>query len=133
MNNLVKNVFLVWIGVVVAMLLYMALFGTYDLDGNSIVGTKTGNITQTSEWKGALWYAAETIEHPISKYYFDYCYLPTLHETDYVDLALTSITDNTTDLSSDLFTVGNYQTTKADLSDNTDKCKLTTDYSTSWF
>lgn len=106
MTNLVKNAFLVIMGVTVAALLYFALFGTYDLNGNSLVGTKTGNITQTSEWKGALWFAAEAMENPISRYYYEYCYLPNLHKDDYVDEALggiktfTSIQKTKTDLSS---------------------------------
>lgn len=106
MTNLVKNAFLVIMGVTVAMLLYLALFGTYDLNGNSLVGTKTGTITQTTEWKGALWYAAEAMENPISRYYYEYCYLPNLHKNDYVDEALggsksfSSIQKTPTDLSS---------------------------------
>ena len=106
MTNLVKNAFLVIMGVTVAMLLYLALFGTYDLNGNSLVGTKTGTIAQTTEWKGALWYAAEAMENPISRYYYEYCYLPNLHKNDYVDEALggsksfSSIQKTPTDLSS---------------------------------
>lgn len=106
MNNLVKNAFLVIMGVTVAMLLYLVLFGTYDLNGNSLVGSTTGTITQTSEWKGALWYAAEAMENPISRYYYEYCYLPNLHKNDYVDEALggsksfSSLQKTATDLSS---------------------------------
>lgn len=106
MTNLVKNAFLVIMGVTVAMLLYLALFGTYDLNGNSLVGSTTGTITQTSEWKGALWYAAEAMENPISRYYYEYCYLPNLHKNDYVDEALggsksfSSLQKTATDLSS---------------------------------
>lgn len=106
MNNLVKNAFLVIMGVTVAMLLYLALFGTYDLNGNSLVGTTTGTITQTAEWKGALWYAAEAMENPISRYYYEYCYLPNLHKDDYVDEALggsksfSTLQKTATDLSS---------------------------------
>ncbi len=106
MNNLVKNAFLVIMGVTVAMLLYLALFGTYDLNGNSLVDTTTGTITQTTEWKGALWYAAEAMENPISRYYYEYCYLPNLHKNDYVDEALggsksfSSLQKTATDLSS---------------------------------
>lgn len=106
MTNLVKNAFLVIMGVTVAMLLYLALFGTYDLNGNSLVGTTTGTITQITEWKGALWYAAEAMENPISRYYYEYCYLPNLHKNDYVDEALggsksfSSLQKTATDLSS---------------------------------
>lgn len=106
MNGLVKNAFLVIMGVTVAMLLYFALFGTVDLDGNSLVGNKTGNIEQTSYWRGALWYAAEAMENPISRYYYEYCYLPSIHKDDYVDEALggsqtfSSIQKTATNLSS---------------------------------
>lgn len=88
MLDIVKNVFLVIMGVTVAMFLYLALFGTNDLNGNSLVGTKTGNVEQNTAWQGAIWYMARAIENPISRYYFQYCYLPNVHQNDYVDEAL---------------------------------------------
>lgn len=88
MTNLVKNVFLTIMGVTVAMILYLVFFGTTSLDGRSLVGTKTGNIEQRSEWQGVLWYMARVIETPISRYYYEYCYLPNIHQNDYVDEAL---------------------------------------------
>lgn len=49
--------------------LYMAFFG---------VGS----------WEGALFYASRQVEHPISKYYYTYCYLPNVHMEDGVDVSL---------------------------------------------
>lgn len=109
MINLVKNVFLTIMGVTVAMILYMVFFGTTSFDGTSLVGTKTGNITQTSSWQGVLWYAAESIETPISRYYYEYCYLPNIHQSDYVDEALGGIKNSA-------YYNGNIQQTRTDLS-----------------
>lgn len=111
MIRMVKDVFLVIIGVTVAMILYLVLFGTYDLDGNSLVGTKTGNIEQTKEWQGVIWYMARSIETPISRYYFEYCYIPSVHQNDYVDEVL----GGTKYVS---YYDGNLQHTKTDLSNN---------------
>lgn len=108
MNNLVKTVFLVIIAVTVAMILYMVFFGTVNFNGDSLVGTKTGNIEQTNEWQGVLWFMARAVETPISRYYFEYCYLPNIHQNDYVDEALGG-TVNTS------YYNGNIQTTKTDL------------------
>ena len=90
MNNLVKNAFLVLMGAVVAFILYILLFGTTDLNGNQMTEDKltiTG-VGQVSQFKGALWYAAEAMEEPIAKYYYSYCFLPAMHKDDYVDEAL---------------------------------------------
>lgn len=110
MIKMVKDVFLFIMGVTVAMFLYLALFGTYDLDGNSLVGTKTGNVTQAQEWKGAIWYMARSIESPISRYYYQYCYLPNVHQNDYVDEDLGGIATS-------MFS-GDIQKTTSDLSSN---------------
>ena len=85
---MVKNVFLVIMGVTVAVILYLVLFGTTSLRGESLVGKKVGNIDSVTEWQGALWYMARAVENPISRYYYEYCYLPNIHQNDYVDQAL---------------------------------------------
>lgn len=113
MNKLVKDVFLVIIGVTVAMILYLVLFGTTSLNGskNDLVGTKTGNIEQTQAWQGVIWYMAEAIETPLSRYYYQYCYLPNLHQGGGVDKALGG-TYNTAYFNGDI------QKTETDLKDS---------------
>lgn len=110
MNNLVKNVFLLIMSVTVAMILYMVFFGTVGFNGNSLVGEKIGNIEQTSSWNGVIWYMARAIETPISRYYYEYCYLPNIHQNDYVDEALGGIKN------SDYYYNGDIQETETDLS-----------------
>lgn len=111
MHNVIKNVFLVIMGVTAAMILYLVFFGTYSFSGTSLVGTKTGNIEQQTSWKGVLWYAAEAMETPIARYYYEYCYLPNIHSNDYLDEALGG-TYNTDYYNGDL------QDTETDLSDD---------------
>lgn len=67
--RLVKNVFLTILGVAVASILYMVMFGFGD-------------------WEGALWYLARNVEVPISNYYYSYCFNPNIHSSDHVDVAL---------------------------------------------
>lgn len=73
MDSLVKNVFLMILGSTVALFLFWLFFG----------------VKQTNTWwKGALWTAAEGVEVGISKYYYDYCYLPVIHSSDGVDQSI---------------------------------------------
>lgn len=37
---------------------------------------------------GALWVISNNIQAPIAQYYYEYCYLPNIHENDAVDSAL---------------------------------------------
>lgn len=83
MNKLVKDVFLMLLGVVVALVLYVLLFGTQNFDGNTVDG-----VTVYNRWDGALWTAARAVETPIARYYYEYCYLPTVRSTDYIDTEL---------------------------------------------
>lgn len=78
---------------------------------------------------GALWYVARQVEHPISKYYYSYCYLPNIHMEDGVDKALggllyadtTNIKETESDLSTDDGT-----------SDNCSFSSSSSHYSTEW-
>lgn len=86
MNSLVKNVFLMIMGVVVAMVLYVAFFGIDAVsDTNFSPGVK---VDADSNWQGILWIAAKRIETPISYYYHAYCYTPNVSGYDYVTKAL---------------------------------------------
>lgn len=115
-------------GVTVAAILYLVFFGTYDFNGNSLVGTKTGNIQQTSEWEGVLWYMTEYLETPIARYYYEYCYLPNVHANDYVSEALGMYKNE------DYYN-NNIQKTASDLSVSTDASNdfyYGATYSTGW-
>lgn len=127
MNNLVKNVFLLMMGLVAAFLVYFMLFGNRSLDGHNIY-MGSANL----HWKGALWYAAEQLENPISRYYYEYCYLPNIHTNDYLDEALGG-TRNT----GGLYYHGSMQETRTDLSGSDDLYTFhstgdITHYSTGW-
>lgn len=126
MEKFVKNIFLTMMGVVVAMLLYFAFFG-FHLSGDSYY---SGN-----EWEGALWYAGRAIETPLSRFYYEYCYLPTVNRDNAVDSALggtqinplqkteSDLTDSSTRKSSD-----NYSFESATSSSN-----ISYYYSTGWY
>lgn len=91
MNGLIKNVFLMIMGVTVAGVLYVILFGSIGLSGQTIEMSENTGYSDRGmmrNWKGALWYAAEMVETPISRYYQMYCLVPNLHVNDYVDEAL---------------------------------------------
>jgi hypothetical protein len=130
MNSVVKNVFLLIMGVVVAMILYLVLFGTQGLNGNSLQNTYTGSIKETHSWQGAIWFMARSVENPISRYYYEYCYLPSMHSNDYVDKALGGTT-------SSYFGSDTYQSTESNLTGNVDTHNFSTDanithWSTGW-
>lgn len=86
MNGLVKNVFLLIMGTTVAYVLYFILFGYIGWNGQQMdIDMASTGYRSMARWKGALWYAAEMVETPISRYYYMYCYLPNIHMNDYVD------------------------------------------------
>ena len=79
---------------IVAVLLYDLLFA-YDYtasssaqgDGNDHMGAHTIEEINGVR-KGALWVVADAIQSGASLYYYNYCYLPVIHETDRVDRTL---------------------------------------------
>lgn len=73
MDSFVKNLFLTLMGALVALFLFWLFFGVKQTD---------------TWWKGALWIATESVEVGISKYYYEYCYLPTIHSSDGVDKSI---------------------------------------------
>lgn len=119
MNKMVYTVFIVIMCVTIASILYLVLFGTRNLNGDSLVGTKTGNITQNSEWMGAIWYMAQAVETPIARHYYEYCYLPNIHANDYVDEVLGGHKNNTS-----YYYDGNMQKTDTDLATSSSNGKL---------
>lgn len=91
MNSLVKNVFLALLGVIVALVLYYICFGATNWTGNTI--DKIGSGTQTTyttdgTWMGLVSYMCASVELSISRYYYEYCYLPSVHSNDAIDLDL---------------------------------------------
>ena len=74
------------------------------------------NTSLAGDWKGVLYYAAQQIETPIAKYYYNYTYYPRAHEYDAIDKELGASIQNASDLSSQ------------DVSDISSKAK----YSTGW-
>lgn len=79
-SKVLRGVFFTLACALAMFLLYYALFGSRNLSGGAIAGE--------AEWEGALFYASRQIEHPISKYYYSYCYLPNIHMEDDIDESL---------------------------------------------
>lgn len=73
MHTFVKNCFYILGVSTLALMLYYVFFGTIKNGGN---------------WEGALYYSARQVENPIGAYYFNYCYVPSTHSTDYLDVEL---------------------------------------------
>lgn len=110
MNSLVKNVFLILMGSTAALVLYFILFGSFDFAGVHIdLPASVGYTYGNRNWQGALWLAAHSLETPIGRYYYEYCYLPNIHANDFVDEALKGTPAG--------FGV-NYQSTDSDLTVN---------------
>lgn len=65
--NVVKEVFFVMAMAILAVILYELFFVYPD---------------------GSLWVMTERIQAPISAYYYRYCYIPNLHQSDGIDTAL---------------------------------------------
>lgn len=110
MHKLVKNVFLMILGVTVALILYFVFFGV--------------NLAPYGTWEGLIYHSARAIETPISRYYYEYCYLPSIHSNDAVDSALGGTS-----------TVSNIQQTPSDLNYGVDIYSFSSapdHYSTGW-
>ena len=99
MNDLVKNAFLMIMGATVAVILYWVFFG------NGV-------------WRGVIWFAADAVESSISRYYYEFCYLPNAHVNDYMDESLGC---------SIIFPINDIQKTTSDLS-STDLVSVPIDY-----
>ena len=90
MNDVVKNVFLFLMGVIVAFVLYILFFGTTDWNGGSIVPKLGQNndmsrtVKMNHEWMGLLFYMTASVEANMSRYYNQYCYIPTVLK--YIDI-----------------------------------------------
>lgn len=118
-SKVLRGIFFTLACALAMFLLYYALFGSTNLSGGAIAGT--------NEWEGALFYASRQIEHPISKYYYSYCYLPNIHMEDDIDASLgASIICNYDNIMS---TESNLS---SDISDNSVFSNLYNHYSDGW-
>lgn len=131
MDKFVKHVFTFLMWVTIAWIAYLVLFGTYSFGGRNLATgdtAYTGNTTQTNRWKGVLWHGALAVEGPISKYYYEFCYLPNIHAGDYVDEALGGSVNGST------FAGGDIYSTTTDLSGESDMYDFggAGSYSTGW-
>lgn len=139
LHSFVKNIFLTLMGVFVAILLYVLFFGTNSsADGDVVdvselpVGAEL--VDGLQNWQGVLWWAAWWIEVPISRYYYEYSYVPNMHVNDYVDEELGK--SYNIQLNEDVYDGDNIFKSKADLSSSdSDRYTFSGDgyYSTGWF
>lgn len=91
MNKMVKDVFLVLMGVIVALILYYIFFGATNWNGTSIdhIGDGTqANYSVDTQWMGLVSYMSASVELSMSRYYYEYCYVPSVHSNDAFDLDL---------------------------------------------
>ena len=73
MHNVIKEVFLIIMMTTLALILYWVFFG---------------QPAPGSGFQGVLYWMCHNIEVPISQYYYNYCYLPNMHNSDYIDMEL---------------------------------------------
>ena len=95
MPKLVKEVFFVLMFATIGLVVYILFMGTFTPNGTAITQAQlsTGNamgITNVSSeghygWEGLISYVSRHIELPIARFYYDNCYLPTAHNTTYLD------------------------------------------------
>ena len=101
-ENMVKNVFLALMGAIVAIILYLIMFGWGNGDyrflstggTSSDVNSSVGAYVNKSQFDGVVFIAARNIEGSIARYYYEYCYLPNAHVNDGYDMALGYISGN---------------------------------------
>lgn len=140
-----KAIWLVFYTLAIAMLaalLYNVLF-IYDYDrvntempGDSDgVGTVAGGIWNG---KGALWVAADTIQNACSSYFYNYAYLPMIHQNDEIDQQLGVRSDyfmmdeDGVAIEDDVTSAVGYKNTPTDLSD-TDVYEILSGGSGEWY
>jgi hypothetical protein len=87
MENVIKDAFLVLMFAIIAALAYVLFFGMWNMNGDKVQGVD-------GYWKGALFYASDAVQTGISKYYYNYCYLPSYNVDAYVDDALGLVDSN---------------------------------------
>lgn len=98
MHKLVGNVFFLLMGVIAAVILYFVFFGSANDVDSETYEVKGG-------WKGVIGVASDGIETSIARYYYNYCYLPTIQGNDGTD-ALLGFTARVPNYSSEIETLG---------------------------
>ena len=128
-EQFVKAVFLTIMGSTVALFLYWIIFGQ-SLGNYSPFFVSDPN---TEKWEGVLFYAAEAVETPISRYYYDYCYTPSIMEYSYMDSYLGLKVDSTSLKNTDLsgYTDSNNVAVYSDGASGTNSSSVAK-YSTGW-
>ena len=88
MNRFVKNVFLTLMGAVVAFVLYLILFGFTSWGGTAISTADIPTVNTSGTWRGVIFYMTAAVESNMSRYYHQYCYVPSVLK--YMDIDQTS-------------------------------------------
>ena len=95
MNKMVKNVFLFIMGLMVAFVLYILFFGVTNWDGDTITTSGYGRAKTDGVWMGLIFYMSAAVETNMSRYYNQYCYIPSALK--YMDVDKELLYANTTD------------------------------------
>lgn len=109
MHNLVKDVFMFLACVIAAAILYFLFFGSNGVNVTSTTYSVDAN------WRGVLSLASDQVETSISKYYYDYCFTPTIKGNDGTD-ELLGFTSNMPSYSSEIEYTGFETTAKTSVS-----------------
>lgn len=78
MHSTVGKVFILLMLVIAAAILYFIFFGTVD-------DVKSETYEAKGGYKGVIGVASDTIETSIARYYYNYCFLPTIQGNDGTD------------------------------------------------
>ena len=109
--------------------------GYVSEDGSRYRLTVAGGIM---DGKGALWVAADTIQNACSSYFYNYAYLPMIHQNDEIDQQLCVQSDyfmmeaDGTAIEDDVTSAGGYKNTPTDLS-NTNVYEVDSEGSGEWY
>lgn len=78
MHSTVGKVFFLLMGVIIGAILYFLFFGT-------VSDVKSETYEVKGGWKGVIGIASDSVETSIARYYYNYCYLPTIQGNDGTD------------------------------------------------
>ena len=78
MHSVVGKAFLVLMGAIIGAIFYFIFFGT-------VADVKSETYEIDGGWKGVIGVASDSIETSVARYYYNYCYLPTIQGNDGTD------------------------------------------------
>lgn len=81
MTSTVRNVFFILMFAIIGAILYFIFFGTTNTVTSETYEVQGG-------WKGVLGVASDSIEVSIARYYYNYCFLPTVNVNNATDTLL---------------------------------------------